>query len=256
MPRSERILLPGYIYHLTHRCHNGSFFLRFNLVRAEYRRRLWQSVRQFEIRMLNYCITSNHTHLLLVAVRPNRISEMMRHLEGEFASSYNRRKGKSGTFWSERYHSTLIEDGDHLWNCMNYIDLNMVRASVVGHPRDWLWCGYQEIMGFRQRYRILDLEGLVHLGGVTDQCRFAEWYDARLAERLKSGSLQREPVWTESIAVGSEGFVLRIAALMRDRKKLETIRWGETCWSVREQVGCYAIRQDSGDLPLGGPMQP
>ena len=35
MPRSARIILPGHIYHLTHRCHNGSFFLRFDTVRME-----------------------------------------------------------------------------------------------------------------------------------------------------------------------------------------------------------------------------
>jgi putative transposase len=60
---------------------------------------------------------------------------------------------------------------------MNCIDLNMVRAGVVCHPRDWPWCGYQEIMGLRQRYRILDLEELAHLRGAGDQSRFAAWYD-------------------------------------------------------------------------------
>jgi hypothetical protein len=68
-------------------------------------------------------------HLLLIAVRPNRIDEMMRHLEGEFASNYNRRKGRSGTFWSERYHSTLIEDGAHLWAAV-VSDLRFARESL------------------------------------------------------------------------------------------------------------------------------
>jgi putative transposase len=255
MPRSARILLPGHIYHLTHRCHNGSYFLRFNIVRANYRRRLWQCVLQFGIQMLNYCITSNHTHLLLIAAQPNRISVMMRHLEGEFASYFNRREGRSGTFWNERYHSTLIEDGSHLWNCMNYIDLNMVRAGVVDHPGDWRWCGYQEIMGLRQRYRILDLEELVRLGGATDQSGFARWYDTGLTIRIKSGSLQREPIWTESIAVGSKGFVSRIATLARERKNLEINNLGENCWFVREPNEHYACIQDYGKHPLGGPIQ-
>jgi REP element-mobilizing transposase RayT len=82
--------------------------------------------------MLNYCITSNHTHLLLKVGYPARISTFMRHLEGEFASSYNRRKCRRGAFWSERYHATLIEDGCYFWNCMHYIDLNMVRARSSG----------------------------------------------------------------------------------------------------------------------------
>ena len=71
-----------------------------------------------------------------VAQRSAFVSIFMRHLEGEFASHYNRHKRRHGAFWSERYHSTLIEDGPHLWKCMRYIDLNMVRAGVVCHPID------------------------------------------------------------------------------------------------------------------------
>ena len=36
----------------------------------------------------------------------------------------------------------------------------MVRCGVVSHPREWEWVGYHEIMGQRQRYRLLDLERL------------------------------------------------------------------------------------------------
>jgi hypothetical protein len=36
---------------------------------------------------------------------------------------------------------------------MRYIDLNMVRAGVVTHPSAWAWCGYEELVGERQRYR-------------------------------------------------------------------------------------------------------
>jgi len=37
---------------------------------------------------------------------------------------------------------------------MVYIDLNMVRAGVFGHPDQWLWCSYQEWMG-RRRHNVL-----------------------------------------------------------------------------------------------------
>jgi putative transposase len=246
MPRIARVLLPGHIYHLTHRCHNGSFFLRFDTVRIEYRRRLWQAVRRFKIWMLNYCLTSNHTHLLLTVRCPAFISVFMRQLEGEFASVYNRRKHRRGAFWSERYHATLIEDGPHFWNCMRYIDLNMVRAGVVGHPVDWPWCGYQEITGLRQRYRILDLEELLRLGGMSDLGAFAEWYRAELGKALEAASARREPHWTESIAVGSEGFVRRIAALAKNRKKLEIKEWADAGWYVRDPAACYGAKANGG----------
>jgi len=240
MPRIARMLLPGHIYHLTHRCHNGAFFLGFDVVRNEYRRRLWKAVRQFRILMLNYCITSNHTHLLLKVRRPTAVSVFMRHLEGEFAANYNRRKRRRGAFWSERFHATLIEDSPHLWRCMRYIDLNMVRAGVVRHPADWPWCGYQEIALHRQRYRILDLGELLRLKGMNDLETFAKCYRAELSQKLESGIGSREPHWTESIAVGSEVFVRSMAVLAKTRKRLVITEYAGNSWYVRDPTASYA----------------
>jgi putative transposase len=204
--------------------------------------------------MLNYCLTSNHTHLLLMVHRSASISVFMRHLEGEFAASYNRRKRRRGAFWSERYHATLIEDGSHLWNCMRYIDLNMVRAGVVDHPIDWPWCGYQEITGHRRRYRILDLDELLRMEGLNDLGDFAEWYGAGLNEAIRAGrSRFREPHWTESIAVGSEAFVRRIAALAKNRKKLIIKECVDAGWYVCDPAECYSARNDEPEWR--GPLE-
>jgi hypothetical protein len=49
---------------------------------------------------------------------------------------------------------------------MVYIDLNMVRAGVVTHPSEWPFCGYVEIQNPRQRYSLVDNEGLMDLFGI------------------------------------------------------------------------------------------
>lgn len=177
------------------------------------------------------------------------MSIFMRHLEGEFASQYNRRKQRRGTFWSERYHSTPVEDGPHFWNCMRYIDLNMVRAGVVHHPRDWPWCGYQEISGLWCRYRVLDLDDLLRRGGLTDPGSFTERYSSELERVLQAGELRREAHWTEGIAVGSETFVRRIAALAKNRKKLEIKEWTDAGWNVRDPAACYGRRMGAKSTP-------
>jgi putative transposase len=89
------------------------------------------------------------------------VSGLMQTVAGEFAQFFNRRKGRSGGFWEDRFHSTMIDEGQHLWNCTKYVDLNMVRAGAVKHPSEWRWDGYSELMGLRQRYRLLDMEKLL-----------------------------------------------------------------------------------------------
>jgi len=50
----------------------------------------------------------------------------MRFLQGTAARDHNRRTGRRGAFWSDRYHPTLVQSGVHLSRCLLYVDLNMV----------------------------------------------------------------------------------------------------------------------------------
>ena len=161
MPCANRYILPGYVYHLTHSCHNRKFLLRCRLDRIEYCTRLRAAVRKYRISLFGFCVTCNHVHLLGMCKRLSDLSRFMQHLEGEFADYYNRRKRRCDAFWGDRFNCTMIDGGEHLWNCLSYIDLNMVRAGVVSHPNEWAWCGYHEIFGKRQRYRLLDIKRLV-----------------------------------------------------------------------------------------------
>ncbi len=234
MPRANRYIQPGHIYHLTHRCHNREFLLRWRLDRIEYCARLRNAVRKHRIALFDFCVTCNHVHLLGMCDRPRDLSRFMQQLEGEFAEYYNRRKHRSGSFWGERFHCTMIDGGDHLWNCLRYIDLNMVRAGVVSHPSEWPWCGYQEIAGRRERFRILEIDRLVEILGLSDRKSLCQIHQQRIVEAITAGRLIREGLWTESIAVGSEAFLREIVSRNRRRKMLRIARTDDGSWHVRE----------------------
>jgi putative transposase len=189
--------------------------------------------------LLNYCVTSNHIHFLVLAKTPPNISRFMHKLQGQFAVHYNGRKNRSGAFWEERYHATMVDGGEHLKNCLTYIDLNMVRAGVVRHPEDWRWCGYHEILGRRQRYCMLDIDALFPLLALPDRNSLAESRRAAIEAAIEERRLSREAMWTESIAVGSESFVQKIAAKTKRRRRLPLTRGSQGAWFVREQAEPY-----------------
>jgi putative transposase len=170
-----------------------------------------------------------------------QVSQLMQAVSGELAQAYNRRKTRSGAFWEGRFDSTMVEDGTHLWNCIKYIDLNMVRAGVVQHPAEWKWTGYQELMGMRQRYRLLDLDRVVALSGFSDLDSFRSNYQAAIRMSLERKELNRDSIWTESLAVGSKSFVERLCPLIRNRRKLEYCAEGplESTWVLREEFSPY-----------------
>ena len=90
----------------------------------------------------------------------------------EFARDDNRRKSRSGSFWEGRYHATMVDSGEYLWQCLKYVELNMVRCGVVGHPRQWEWSGYAELMGGRKRNQLLDAANLLFEGQNASMGRF------------------------------------------------------------------------------------
>jgi len=160
--------------------------------------------------LLTYCITSNHVHLLVSADTPETISSFMQKLEGEFAEYYNIRKRRSGAFWQGRYWCTMIDNERYLWDCMKYIDLNMVRVGAVTHPSEWDWCGYRELVAERKRYTFLDLEEVLKRYSKPNLEEFRENYRYSINQAIESKQLDREPLWTENIAIGSESFVRAI----------------------------------------------
>ena len=239
MPRSNRYIIPGYVYHVTHRCHNRSFLLRFAKDRNEYRERLRLALKAFDVKLLSYSITSNHTHLLLTSSYPEELSAMMQKLEGEFAEYYNIRKKRRGAFWDGRFHCSMVDRGEYVWNCMKYIDMNMVRAGAVEHPRDWRWCGYAEIVGLRKRYRLLDKTEAMKWVGGTCSATFAENYASVVEEAVANHELLREPMWTESIAVGRESFIQTVEETTTRRREFTVSEVRSGYWTVRESSAPY-----------------
>ncbi len=241
MPVANRYVLPGSACHLTHRCHDREFLFRFKAHRREYLKRLREVLRGSGVSLLSWCLTSNHVHLLVSAEEPAEIARFMQRLQGEFAKWYNLRRRRSGAFWNGRYHCTMVESGEHLWRCMRYIDLNMVRAGAVEHPRDWPWCGYDELAGERGKFLVLDREKLLDLTEAGSVAELARSHQAAIAEALEAPRLEREPQWTDAIAVGSRDFVDHVAENNEWRASL-VIRPGEDdSWLVREAGEPYGL---------------
>ena len=187
---------PVAYYHCMSRVVNRDFL--FGPQEREYFVRLLREYERFcGVRVLTFCILSNHFHLLLeVPARPPEplsaeevlarlealsssaltpkcfrqsleqfraakdatgerafldricatmwdVSGYLQRLKQRFTMWYNRRSGRRGVLWEERFKSVLVEgNGDPLSTMAAYIDLNPVRAGLVADPKDYRWCGY------------------------------------------------------------------------------------------------------------------
>jgi putative transposase len=129
----------------------------------------------------------------------------------------------------------MIEGGLHLWNGMVYIELNMVRAGVVAHPSHWPWCSYDEWLGQRRRYGVVDINQCLRVFGGASLEEFRTNYQALIEARISKDEMAREPQWTEAIAVGSRAFVEAIGQTIGHRQQLTYAPVGEDAWALREE---------------------
>ena len=63
--------------------------------------------------------------------------------------------------------------------------------------------------------------------------------EASLAERMARDQVKREPCWTESLAVGSSGFLEEIRPLILSRLETEIVETDSGLWELKETETPY-----------------
>ena len=250
MPRANRHFLPGRVWHLTHRCHQREFLLKFSRDRDTYLLWLYAARKRFGLCVLDYMVTSNHVHLLVKDTAEAIIARSVQLIAGRTAQAYNQRKGRLGAFWEDRYHATAIETNAHLHRCLVYIDLNMVRAGAVSHPDQWSHSGYREVQQPPARYRIIDLVALSDACGFDDVERFQRAHRNWVAAALDTRAAAREAHWSESIAVGGALFVEEVKRDLELKARHRQISEVDGHHMLREPEYPYEAHLDTKNVPL------
>jgi REP-associated tyrosine transposase len=91
MPRANRYFLPGFVWHITHRCHKKEFLLKFGKDRQSWLRWLFEAKKRYGLCVLNYIVTSNHIHLLVLDTGEDVVAKSMQLIAGRTAQEYNQR---------------------------------------------------------------------------------------------------------------------------------------------------------------------
>jgi putative transposase len=124
------------------RCNNKEFLF------DEQSQRLFlalmrETCETFRTPLYNYCLMTNHVHLLFQVPEDDTLSRMMHRLANVFAKRFNAIRGRKGHLWEGRFVSTILEAPAFFLRCMAYIDLNPVRARIVDDPREYQWCAHR-----------------------------------------------------------------------------------------------------------------
>ncbi|MCF6266260.1 MAG: transposase [Desulfuromusa sp.] len=214
MPRKPRLVVEGEaaVYHVMSRTALDGFVL--GDAEKDHLLQLIQHYSAiYFAEVLSFCIMGNHFHLV-VRMHPGegfsdteirrrysiyyqeddrrdeplpgqiamfrhkweQLSEFMKEIKQTFSRYYNKRHNRRGFFWSDRFKSVLVEDGETLINCLAYVDLNPIRAGLVNRPDDYRWnsLGYHHQTGNKGNFLSLDF-GLIGAERLASAQRLAKY---------------------------------------------------------------------------------
>jgi putative transposase len=142
MPRAARNVLEDCPLHIVQRGLNRNACFLLPSDYWAYLRDLAAFSSRFRCSVHAYCLMTNHVHLLLTPHVPDGCSLLMKHLGQCHVQRINRRLGRTGTLWEGRFRSCLVPSERYILACYRYIDLNPVRAGMVGAPDEYRWSSY------------------------------------------------------------------------------------------------------------------
>jgi len=143
MPRTARAIVPDTAVHVTQRGNNRGACFFGDADYSTYLRYLRRFAPQCGCSVHAYCLMTNHVHLLLTPHSEQACGELMKEVGQRYVQYVNRARGRTGTLWEGRFHSSIAASERYVLACYRYIELNPVRAGVVADPAAYRWSSHR-----------------------------------------------------------------------------------------------------------------
>ena len=138
MPRRARLLCESGIYHIMIRGNEKKDIFIDDEDRERFLKIVMDKAHQEEVQILSYCLMNNHIHLLTMQ-KSLEISRFMKRVGVSYAYYFNKKYGRIGHLFQDRYKSENIDSNEHLLAAVRYIHKNPVKAGIVKYEGDNGW---------------------------------------------------------------------------------------------------------------------
>ena len=175
-----------------------------------------------------YVLMTNHVQLLLTPRKAEAVPRLIMSLGRRYVQYINRTHGRTGTLWDSRYKSSVIQADTYLLTCQRYIELNPVRAALVGDPAHYRWTSYRHNALGAADHRIT-AHALYRALGSSDKARQAAYralfrahLDQATIDNIRRAVNQNQPLGNARFCARIERLTgMRREARARGRPRLE-----------------------------------
>jgi REP element-mobilizing transposase RayT len=149
MARRDAVFASGEIYHVFNRGCNRCCIFREPENYHYLLRLLGEAARRFEVTVISYCLMPNHFHFLLRQNSNRPISDAMQQTFNRYVKAFNKRFGRTGTLFEERFKAKAVDSEEYFAHLCRYIHRNPVDAGLVGTPAEWTHSDFLDWIGKR-----------------------------------------------------------------------------------------------------------
>ena len=149
MPRQARLDLPGTLQHIIIKCAENQKIVKDQSDRQRFVSQIGDIALETGTTIYAWAITPKQVDILLRSGGEG-LAPYMRRLLTSYAVTYNRRHGRGGSLFQERYKSTVCEEKPFFRDLVRYIHLRPLREKIVKNLTElnkYRWCGHRAILG-------------------------------------------------------------------------------------------------------------
>ncbi len=139
--RKKRLLQHGAVYHVSARINNKEMLLESDQMKKLFEKILIRAKHKFDFCIENFVIMGNHYHLIIRPIKEESLSHIMQWIMSVFAMAVNKKLGRSGHVWGERFYSRILYTLREYIAVSQYIDENPHTAGLIERNTVWRHSG-------------------------------------------------------------------------------------------------------------------
>ena len=229
MGRIARVVVPGIAHHITQRGNHRQPVFFDDLDRRVYLAALGENAARYGMRLLGYCLMTNHVHLIAVPERDDSLARALGRAQCDYARWQHIRQRQTGHLWQNRFFSCPLDSG-HCWAALRYVELNPVRAGMAEAAEQGPWSSAAAHVGGAEGAALLDMREWAACWSPTqwEQALRVGVRDSLFEDRIRQATRTGRPL-------GGEGFVSALERVL-DRS-LEPAKRGRKSLALSASAG-------------------
>ena len=138
MPRQARIVLSGYLHHVTQRGNYRQNIFFEDQDRVVYLKYFNENAQKYGVQVYAFCLMDNHVQFIVKPLAENSLAKTFRVTHQRYSLYLNNRLKQFGHRWQSRFYSCVLL-GEHIAKAIRYVERNPVRAGMVQVPWQYVW---------------------------------------------------------------------------------------------------------------------